>query len=105
MSNPPTHAPTRRSTSPSDDQVDPREIDKVLVELAGMASRWNVFKKYVAENLSTHDEVNGFAASEDVVFFDSTTSFAVFEHLLSSYYVPLELWYIRTIIGKVLFTV
>lgn len=45
-------AAPRRTSSPIEDSVDPREIDQVLVEVAGMAGRWNIFKKYVTENLT-----------------------------------------------------
>lgn len=31
--------------------VDPREIDKVLSEVAGMVGRWNLFKKFLSEAL------------------------------------------------------
>lgn len=34
-----------------DDAIDPREIDKVLSELAGMAGRWSLFKKFLMERL------------------------------------------------------
>jgi hypothetical protein len=39
------------STAPDEDVVDPREIDKVLSEVAGMAGRWNLFKKFLSESL------------------------------------------------------
>lgn len=46
----------RRQTSnaPDEDLVDPREIDKVLTELAGMAGRWSLFKKFLAEQLQAN---------------------------------------------------
>jgi hypothetical protein len=31
--------------------IDPREIDKVLSELAGMIGRWHLFKKFLSEAL------------------------------------------------------
>jgi hypothetical protein len=37
--------------APDDDIVDPREVDKVLSELAGMTGRWSLFKKFLAERL------------------------------------------------------
>jgi COG4 transport protein. len=37
--------------APDEDVVDPREIDKVLTELAGMAGRWNLFRKFLSESL------------------------------------------------------
>jgi hypothetical protein len=35
----------------SDDDVDPREIDKALTEVAGMAGRWSLFRKFLTDNL------------------------------------------------------
>jgi hypothetical protein len=32
--------------------IDPREIDKVLSETAGMLGRWAMFKKFLLESLS-----------------------------------------------------
>jgi len=37
--------------APDEDVVDPREIDKVLSELAGMTGRWSLFKKFLVERL------------------------------------------------------
>lgn len=31
--------------------MDPREIDKVLSEVAGMSGRWSLFRKFLAEQL------------------------------------------------------
>jgi hypothetical protein len=31
--------------------VDPRDIDKVLSELAGMIGRWRLFRKFITESL------------------------------------------------------
>jgi len=31
--------------------IDPREIDKVLSEVAGMMGRWNLFRKFLSEAL------------------------------------------------------
>ena len=39
------------STTPDEDVVDPREIDKVLSELAGITGRWNLFRKFLSESL------------------------------------------------------
>jgi hypothetical protein len=36
---------------PEDVALDPREIDKVLSELAGMIGRWHLFKKFLSEAL------------------------------------------------------
>ena len=34
-----------------DDGLDPREIDKTLSEIAGMCGRWNLFRKFLVEQL------------------------------------------------------
>ena len=40
------------SINPEEAIVDPREIDKVLSEVAGMVGRWSLFRKFLAESLS-----------------------------------------------------
>jgi hypothetical protein len=52
-----SHNNTRRqqpSMAPDEELVDPREIDKVVSEVAGMAGRWNLFKKFLSESLRVH---------------------------------------------------
>jgi len=39
----------RRQQSPEEAVVDPREIDKVLSEIAGMLGRWSVFKRFLLD--------------------------------------------------------
>lgn len=39
------------STTVEMDEVDPREIDKTLSEIAGMSGRWNLFRKFLVEQL------------------------------------------------------
>jgi hypothetical protein len=34
-----------------DDSVDPREIDKAITEVAGMAGRWSLFRRFLSEHL------------------------------------------------------
>jgi conserved oligomeric Golgi complex subunit 4 len=44
----------RRTTtlgSPPEDDVNPRDIDKVISEVAGMAGRWNLFKRFLSDRL------------------------------------------------------
>ncbi|KAL1717255.1 COG4 transport protein-domain-containing protein [Schizophyllum commune] len=64
-----------RQQNPTTEEVDPREIDKVVSEAAGMVSRWNVFRKFLCETMQ-------------------------FGALLATYYIPMETWYIRVIIDK-----
>ncbi|KAG8217409.1 COG4-domain-containing protein [Butyriboletus roseoflavus] len=104
------------------DEVDPREIDKTLSEIAGMSGRWNLFRKFLVEQLqdevTVDREINStdqnlqFASGssnphvysslpiEPVALLDATSSQREFEDLLSSCYVPMEIWYIRAIIDK-----
>lgn len=35
------------------------------------------------------------------LFMESTTSHGLFEQLLATYYIPMEIWYTRTVIDKV----
>jgi len=41
---------TRRPTV-NDDGTDPRDIDKVLSELAAMVGRWHLFKRFLTDAL------------------------------------------------------
>lgn len=36
---------------PEQDDVDPREIDKLLTEIASMSSRWHLFCKFLRQTL------------------------------------------------------
>lgn len=104
-----------------DDGPDPREIDKTLSEIAGMCGRWNLFRKFLIEqlqdkesfdDLSTLSQVNGDPPEspqlnpdsspplEQVQLLSTTSSQKHFDDLLSSCYIPLEIWYTRTIINK-----
>lgn len=42
---------TASQMSADEDPVDPREIDKVLTEVAGMAGRWSLFRKFLYNRL------------------------------------------------------
>ncbi|KAG6833211.1 hypothetical protein H0H87_010274 [Tephrocybe sp. NHM501043] len=97
--------------------VDPREIDRVLSELAGMIGRWSLFRKFLLESLaddmphSAHsDDHNPQKGSvdtpriplpHDTTYIDSTESRQLFSSLVATYYIPLEVWYTRTSIDKV----
>ena len=45
MRRPPTQLPG------IDEEVDPREIDKVITEAAGMTSRWSLFRRFLYDRL------------------------------------------------------
>ncbi|KAJ6547289.1 COG4 transport protein-domain-containing protein [Mycena capillaripes] len=96
---------TRRqqpSTAPDEELVDPREIDKVVSELAGMAGRWNLFKKFLSESLreSSEDGPDPSQPSPEVSTLEATASHHLFEEILTSRYIPFEIWYTRTTIDK-----
>ncbi|KAJ3535520.1 hypothetical protein NMY22_g6447 [Coprinellus aureogranulatus] len=107
-----------------DNIIDPREIDKVLSEVAGMIGRWNLFRKYITEALtvrqisfmgpleshgaqedtSDHSEegtdLPESPPPQDTSLIDTTVSFQLFEELVTMYFVPFQVWYTRTVIDK-----
>ncbi|KAG5338165.1 hypothetical protein C0989_008090 [Termitomyces sp. Mn162] len=114
VSSPTNRRPT--SSTPEETTVDPREIDKVLSELAGMIGRWSLFRKFLIDSLNDdspravdsnpelHPDESQEASSPDVydtTYIDSTESRRLFSRLTTTYYIPLEVWYIRTTIDKV----
>ncbi|KAI6038964.1 COG4 transport protein-domain-containing protein [Pisolithus marmoratus] len=97
-----------------EDGLNPREIDKILSEIAGMCGRWSLFRKFLVEQLQ-HKELSEDLAevspenedpgsstqfSEQVRLLEDSSSQKDFDELLSSCYIPLEIWYIRAIIEK-----
>ncbi|KAJ7684832.1 COG4 transport protein-domain-containing protein [Mycena polygramma] len=105
------------STAPDEELVDPREIDKVVSEVAGMAGRWNLFKKFLSESLGVHffyfpsrvpffnphvqeGDPDPSQPSLKVSTLEATASHHLFEEVLTSRYVPFEIWYTRTTIDK-----
>ncbi|KAK0197415.1 COG4 transport protein-domain-containing protein [Armillaria mellea] len=85
--------------SPDEEGIDPREIDKVLVEAASMAGRWNLFRKFLGESM-TEDSSSESIEETPKLSLESTKSHRLFEDLLTTYYIPMEMWYTRTIIDK-----
>lgn len=53
LSNPPISLASNRKPLPQIDgmEVDPRDIDKVLSEMAAMIGRWNLFRKFLLDAL------------------------------------------------------
>ncbi|PPQ84112.1 hypothetical protein CVT26_013223, partial [Gymnopilus dilepis] len=119
----PLHSSTSHPRRPPEDlSIDPREVDKVLSELAGMVGRWNLFKKFIldalmlkedaekqdAEKQDAEGEQNGDETSPppvrispaDKEMLDNTASQKLFDQLISTYYIPMEVWYTRTIMDK-----
>ncbi|KAG1903982.1 COG4-domain-containing protein [Suillus fuscotomentosus] len=124
-------APTRKQSSQvssqDDDELDPREIDKLLSEIAGMSGRWFLFRKFLVEQLQDEDveedaqsgrvtpsDHEGYQSQIDnnlnawgsgiqpdlLQLVESTRSHQEFDELLATYYVPMETWYMRIIIDK-----
>lgn len=102
-----------------EDDPDPREIDKTLSEIAGMSGRWNLFRKFLLEQSEDEESIQDLSASlpvddlplqanrnllvaEQVQLLDTTGCQREFNESLSSCYVPMEIWYIRTVIDKAL---
>ncbi|KIK45917.1 hypothetical protein CY34DRAFT_22317 [Suillus luteus UH-Slu-Lm8-n1] len=102
-------APARKQSSQvssqDDNELDPREIDKLLSEIAGMSGRWYLFRKFLVEQLQSqmNDHLNAWGSgiqSDLLQLVESSRSHQEFDELLITYYVPMETWYMRTIIDK-----
>ncbi|KAI0736560.1 COG4-domain-containing protein [Fomitopsis betulina] len=99
-----------------DEEVDPREIDKVLTEAAGMSGRWSLFRKFMHDRLKDDysddddDEEDKPAGKltdgkegplpEGFRVVESSCSKQQFENMLTTYYIPLESWYARSALDK-----
>ncbi|KAK1229053.1 Golgi transport complex subunit 4 [Marasmius sp. AFHP31] len=99
---PATSARRHPTNAPAEDEIDPREIDKLLVEMSGMVGRWSLFKVYLFDNSSEDDESgeDEQPATRDSSMIESAASQTQFENVLSTYYIPMEVWYIRNIIDQ-----
>ncbi|KAF8835442.1 COG4-domain-containing protein [Paxillus ammoniavirescens] len=115
---------SRKQPTTTEGDVDPREIDKTLSEIAGMSGRWYLFRKFLIEQLQDegttsdeqvapdkqHPELTSVPSPnvayhvslplEQIELLDATSSQREFEELLTSCYTPMEIWYTRTIIDK-----
>ncbi|KAH9831020.1 COG4 transport protein-domain-containing protein [Rhodofomes roseus] len=101
----------------ADEEVDPREIDKVLTEAAGMSGRWSLFRKFMYDRLKddySDTDVDGEEKASDqsdngedkplpdgLRAIEASASKQHFEDMLTAYYVPLESWYARSALDKV----
>ncbi|PSR75118.1 hypothetical protein PHLCEN_2v9303 [Hermanssonia centrifuga] len=112
-----------------EDVVDAREIDKVLTEVAAIGGRWSLFRKFLYDRLKDDGDSEGDTTEEDVEdqehisppakehrdggsadqpqelpevlkTVESSASRRVFDDALTTYYIPLEVWYLRAIIDK-----
>ena len=64
ISTPPPTAGIQRSVSiaaDEEDLVDPREVDKVVSEAAGMSSRWGLFRKFMHDRLKVASRISTLA--------------------------------------------
>ncbi|KDQ12274.1 hypothetical protein BOTBODRAFT_176521 [Botryobasidium botryosum FD-172 SS1] len=118
-----------------EETLDPRDVEKVLSEMAGMAGRWGLFRRFLWERLRD-DQSSDSSATPDRIdsprpgtnptpkpsatdqppepdskpepepespekqLLESCACREIIENLLSTYYIPLETWYLRTIIDK-----
>ncbi|KAH9925281.1 COG4-domain-containing protein [Fomitopsis serialis] len=100
-----------------DEEVDPREIDKVLSEAAGMSGRWSLFRKFMYDRLKDDysdaeddgeetpterpsSEGEEKPLPEGLRAIESSASKQYFEDMLTTYYIPLESWYARSALDK-----
>lgn len=112
LSSPPVTllSPNQRKPQASVEEggIDPREIDKILSEVAGMIGRWNLFRKFIMEALTDDSSSEGEAESEEKdalstqepTIVDNTEAQQLFEELVTMYFIPFQVWYTRTIIDK-----
>lgn len=113
----------KQQTTVDEDIVDVKQVDKALSELAAMSGRWNLFRKFLFDRLSG-DESDSEAGEgtvqpldsagptepgversapnipEEFQIIESSQSRQLFQTLLETYYIPLEIWYTRGIIDK-----
>ncbi|TFY55596.1 hypothetical protein EVG20_g9262 [Dentipellis fragilis] len=114
----------RRQTTQApmtEDTLDPREIDKAITEVATMAGRWNLFRRFLTNRLgaqsqdtdASDDEFTDADAQQPLTVAESDSHQTeesevirksvcneLFDTLLSKYYTPLEIWYTRSAIDK-----
>ncbi|KAF8582204.1 COG4-domain-containing protein [Ramaria rubella] len=87
-----------------EDDVDPRDIDRILSELAGMAGRWGLFRRFLCDRLKVYfftDQINnGMSALLSREVIEASASRAIMDDMLNRYYTPLEIWYLRVITDK-----
>ncbi|KAH8117158.1 COG4-domain-containing protein [Phellopilus nigrolimitatus] len=98
-----------------DEEVDPRGIDKVLNEAAAMTMRFSAFRRFLYVNLQVCDErISDLDADASILpsldahisgaplksGIETSACKAIFDDLLSKYYIPLEVWYLRCTINQ-----
>jgi len=101
----------RKPSSQLDEDLDVRDVDKLLFELAGMAGRWGLFRHFVCDRLredhnsdsplakdAVHD--NSVRISSISLILEASKTKKTIEDLLNNYYTPLEVWHLRMTIDK-----
>ncbi|PFH45270.1 hypothetical protein AMATHDRAFT_71881, partial [Amanita thiersii Skay4041] len=99
----PAHSPfasMKRSPVPVSESstLDPRDIDRVTSELTAMVGRWNLFKLFIMDSFLEPADGGNVVDNDFVV--TSTHAHRQFERLVTTYYIPFEVWYMKTIIDK-----
>ncbi|TFK72569.1 COG4-domain-containing protein [Pluteus cervinus] len=97
----PAHNPNRRpQATPEEITVDPREVDKTLSEISGMVGRWFLFQKFLFDVFQGGAPEQSLSGDEVLNMLEQSQSTNLFEDLITSYYMPMEIWYTRTTIDK-----
>ncbi|KAH7096123.1 COG4-domain-containing protein [Auriculariales sp. MPI-PUGE-AT-0066] len=90
----------RQIPPPVEDSIDPREIDKVLSDFLP----WLAVGLETESDLTSEDQQNDVSDPEpvpiDTSLIDSSACRSTVEGVLEKYYLPLESWYLRTVIDK-----
>ncbi|KAI9510394.1 COG4-domain-containing protein [Russula earlei] len=103
-------SPTAGRRPVSEEDVNPRDIDKVISEAAGMAGRWSLFKRFLVDRLKDDSDDEGEDSRSPVSREERSRTASPgtmkppdsSQHtdLLSNYYTPLEVWYMRSAVDK-----
>ncbi|KAI5124011.1 hypothetical protein M0805_003843 [Coniferiporia weirii] len=95
--------------SGSEGSVDPRGIDKILNEMAAMTTRFTAFRRFLYVNLidrDLHEEPNSVFSPElpaiGLEMNELSTCKQLFDDLITKFYIPLEIWYLRYTINQAL---
>ncbi|THH10833.1 hypothetical protein EW145_g1057 [Phellinidium pouzarii] len=105
-----TRKQSSQMSTHDDEKVDPRDIDKVLNEIAAMISRFSAFRRFLGVNLQRDDFVELEAESTslyssmppvvEIEVIQTSHCRMLFDDLVTKYYIPLEVWYLRCTIAQ-----
>ncbi|KAF8502545.1 COG4 transport protein-domain-containing protein [Hysterangium stoloniferum] len=105
-------SPSSRKQMPTsaEDEIDPRDVDRVLSELAGMAGRWGLFRRFLCDRLKDYSgdgpsvpsvqDGTQVQASPALLLIQACSTASLIDELLTRYYLPLEIWYLRVTTDK-----